>query len=89
MILLEILIPTYNRPLEITKCLDSVFDSLSLLPKKVRLKVGITIRNNSTKNLDKYQDIEIEKVTAFNLTFFGSWTWVGRVYCSYGTSLDA
>lgn len=73
MVYLEILIPTYNRPLQITKCLDSVLVSFSLLPKKVRLKVGITIRNNSTKNLDKYQDIVkkySKKFKKFNLAYF-------------------
>ena len=60
MVYLEILIPTYNRPLQITKCLDSVLVSFSLLPKKVRSKIGITIRNNSTKDLNKYKSI-VEK----------------------------
>ena len=60
MVYLEILIPTYNRPLQITKCLDSVLVSFSLLPKKVRSKIGITIRNNSTKDLNKYRSI-VEK----------------------------
>ncbi len=73
MILLEVLIPTYNRTIEITKCLESVFDSLSLVPKKSRSKVGISIRNNSTKDLKKYQEIVknySKKFKKLNLAYF-------------------
>ena len=73
MILLEVLIPTYNRPLEITKCLDSVFDSFSLLSKKARSKIGISIRNNSTRDLSKYKNIVkrySKKFKKLNLAYF-------------------
>lgn len=73
MILLEVLIPTYNRPLEITKCLDSIFESLSFVPKKSRSKIGISIRNNSTKDLHKYKKIVnkySKKFKKLNLAYF-------------------
>lgn len=73
MILLEILIPTYNRPLEITKCLNSVFDTFSLLPKKIRSKIGISVRNNSTRDLRKYKNIVkkySKKFKKLNLAYF-------------------
>ena len=48
--ILEIAIPTYNRTIELKKCLKSILIALELLSRKDSKFIGITINDNSTKD---------------------------------------
>ena len=47
--ILEISIPTYNRILQLEKCLFSVLKAIKKISQKKRKLVGISISDNSTK----------------------------------------
>jgi glycosyltransferase involved in cell wall biosynthesis len=57
MALLEVLIPTYNRPNELAKCLRSLENSIKNLSHVDSSKLRITIRNNSTKYFEQYKNL--------------------------------
>jgi hypothetical protein len=57
MALLEVLIPTYNRPNELAKCLRSLENSIKNLSHVDRSKLVITIRNNSTEYFEQYKNL--------------------------------
>jgi len=57
MALLEIFIPTYNRPRELSKCLLSIKKTFLRLSNKNKQKVGLVIRNNSNKYHSEYKKI--------------------------------
>lgn len=57
MALLEVLIPTYNRPNELAKCLRSIENSIKNLSHFDRSKLVITIRNNSTEYFEQYKNL--------------------------------
>jgi hypothetical protein len=57
MALLEVLIPTYNRPHELAKCLRSLENSIKNLSHFDRSKLAITIRNNSTEYFEQYKNL--------------------------------
>jgi hypothetical protein len=67
MTLLEVFIPTYNRPEKFEACLRSLENSLSRLDKNARHLVGITINSNSTRGVSTYESI-IEK---YKVSFLG------------------
>ena len=51
--ILEIAIPTYNRTIQLRKCLKSISIAIKLLSQKDRKFIGITINDNSTKDFNK------------------------------------
>lgn len=55
--ILEIAVPTYNRTLELAKCLNSIFKALKLLSRIEKKNIGIAIYDNSTKDLKKRKKI--------------------------------
>ena len=57
MALLEVFIPTYNRPQELAKCLYSLKKSITNISFKDRSKVGVAIRNNATLDFALYQNL--------------------------------
>lgn len=57
MALLEVLIPTYNRPHELAKCFRSLENSIKNLSHVDRSKLVITIRNNSTEYFEQYKNL--------------------------------
>jgi hypothetical protein len=57
MTMLELFIPTYNRPVEFEKCLRSLDNSLLYLASNDRSKIGIAINDNSTDYLDEYRKV--------------------------------
>ena len=73
MVYLEILIPTYNRPIQFTHCLISIIRSILILPEAERSKIGISVRNNSSKSINLYKKI-IKKYSKvfknYNLAYF-------------------
>lgn len=62
MALLEILIPTYKRALELKKCLVSLEKAVINLNSAARAKIGLIIKNNTTNDFVGYRDL-IEKYT--------------------------
>lgn len=57
MTLLEVFVPTYNRPVELNQCLRSLLNSLSFVDVQKRRYIGITINDNSTLHFSEYADI--------------------------------
>lgn len=57
MTLLEIFIPTYNRPIEFTKCLNSLINAILCLTPAQKMSIGIAINDNSTTYLDEYYTV--------------------------------
>jgi len=57
MTMLEVLIPTYNRPVEFEKCLKSLENALLYLPPEHRASIGVAINDNSTDYLEAYERI--------------------------------
>jgi hypothetical protein len=71
--ILEIGIPTYNRSIQLEKCLSSILVSLENLPIENRKLIGITISNNSTKdiiNRNKIIGIFENKFKEFGVGYF-------------------
>lgn len=54
---LEIGIPTFNRTLQLNKCLNSILVSLEGLPYEDRKQVGIAVSDNSTKDLNNRKNV--------------------------------
>ena len=57
MALLEVLIPTYNRPHELAKCFRSLENSIKNLSLVERSKLAISVRNNSTEYFEQYKNL--------------------------------
>lgn len=55
--IIEVFIPTYNRPSEFKKCLSSLENCLTNVSKDNRSKIGIAVRNNSTDNFFEYENL--------------------------------
>jgi hypothetical protein len=55
--ILEVAIPTYNRTLELKKCLNSIFVAMRLLSQKEKNYIGIVIHDNSTKDFKNRKKI--------------------------------
>lgn len=65
MALLEVLIPTYNRPHELAKCFRSIENSIKNLSLIERSKLAISVRNNSTEYFEQYKNL----IDSYNLIF--------------------
>jgi len=63
--ILEICIPTHNRPYQFECLLRSIVSSLSMLSLDEKAEVGIRVHNNSSKYLKNYQDIFTKFETIF------------------------
>ncbi len=74
-VILQISIPTYNRPEQLSLNLNSLVESIKLLSKAQRTSVGIGIYNNSTKKISDYLEI----VSRFKEVFSN----IGLGYFSY------
>ncbi|MBF9020228.1 glycosyltransferase [Rhodobacterales bacterium HKCCA1058] len=57
MTVLEVFVPTYNRPIEFEKCLGSLEKSLLFSDKNDRRLIGIAINDNSTDYFDEYEAV--------------------------------
>lgn len=63
---LNIAIPTYKRPIQLKKCLDSILVSVKNLKNKENLYLGITIINNSNIYVSKYDELIKDYKKKFN-----------------------
>lgn len=69
MTMLEVFIPTYNRPKEFEKCLRSLENTLLYMASGERACIGIAINDNSTDYLESYEEIiEDFKARYFDLS---------------------
>jgi glycosyltransferase involved in cell wall biosynthesis len=57
MIIFEVFVPTYNRPVEFEKCLRSIENALLRLTPDGRLAIGVAINDNSTDYLGEYEAV--------------------------------
>lgn len=57
MTILEVFIPTYNRPKEFEKCLISLVNCLSQIAQEDRRLIGIAIHDNSVEHIETYEQI--------------------------------
>jgi len=56
-VVLEVAIPTYNRPNQLKDCLRALVNCAEYLGYEDRQKVGIRVHNNSTEALDEYNAV--------------------------------
>lgn len=57
MTMLEVFVPTYNRPVEFRKCLISLENALSYLDFDNTPSIGIAVNDNSTDYFEDYEEI--------------------------------
>lgn len=57
---LQISIPTFNRPIELSENLKSILNSLQLILPTERTRVSVAIYDNSTLSLESYSEIVSE-----------------------------
>jgi hypothetical protein len=73
--LIEILVPTFNRPKLFYHCLGSIEKALICLKLSERSKIGIAVNNNSTVSLAEYKQIVSQYAPLF--------TSLGILYFNY------
>jgi len=56
--MLNIIIPTYNRPYQLSLCLISVMRNIKILDSKNLTQVRVVVRNNSTKFFEENSRVE-------------------------------